>query len=225
MTPQDHKLLPPAVFLSTFYGPLRGRPRPLLVLFFLLHTANEKGLALVTISTMCQTLGLSEESVTTTLKELAKFALIIPRGPATWFIPMRLSLNPTKPTVTPPRGGTASHPQEGIFLAFWRAYPRKVARLAAWKAFLRTGVKGDTLLAGLAWYCRTEWKDRPVDKIPHAATWLNQRRWEDAQETPADGTSRPKEGAKDGPWIWVMGAWRTADEVEFLRPSTPHAKA
>ena len=42
------------------------------------------------------------------------------------------------------------------------------------------------LVTGLEWYQRHEWKDREQDKIPHAATWLNQRRWEDIEHGTAE---------------------------------------
>lgn len=71
---------------------------------------------------------------------------------------------------------------------FWKPYPRKVQRVEALKSWMKL-VNGhdrsslsalvDEILDGLTWYQRREWYGRPEDKIPHAATWLNQRRWED----------------------------------------------
>ena len=78
---------------------------------------------------------------------------------------------------------------------FWPQYPRKVAQQASRRAWARVGAEAvgrpaqtieglESLLGaivdGLAWYLGGQWKDRERDKIPHAATWLNQRRWEDA---------------------------------------------
>lgn len=64
------------------------------------------------------------------------------------------------------------------FEAWWRAYPRKVGRDAARKAFaaaLRRGATGAELLIALA---RQRW---PAEGrfIPHPTTWLNQGRWAD----------------------------------------------
>ena len=73
------------------------------------------------------------------------------------------------------------------FETFWREYPRKVAREAARRAYAkirpRTQATCDLIFAGLDHYARTIWPDRPPDKIEHASTWLNQRRFTDAAET------------------------------------------
>lgn len=69
---------------------------------------------------------------------------------------------------------------------FWTLYPRKVAKAAALQSWRRlkipeneTGEKiVDAILAGLRRDIAHEWKGRDPDKIPHASTWLNQRRWE-----------------------------------------------
>ena len=69
---------------------------------------------------------------------------------------------------------------------FWPRYPRKSGKIAAQRVFLRL-VKDDSdelfdeIMHGLSWCKANEWANRERDKIPHAATWLNQRRWEDAK--------------------------------------------
>lgn len=75
-----------------------------------------------------------------------------------------------------------------LFDKFWSAYPRKVAKPQAQKAFIR--IKGlakefASIMAGLE-RAKQEWSDPKF--IPHPATWLNQRRWED-ETTPVKGTS------------------------------------
>jgi hypothetical protein len=67
---------------------------------------------------------------------------------------------------------------------FWPEYPRKVAKAAARAQWMRLKLK-DTddetmvqIMAGLRRDMRTEWKGRELDTIPHASTWLHQRRWE-----------------------------------------------
>ncbi len=70
------------------------------------------------------------------------------------------------------------------FDAFWAAYPRKVAKasaLKAWKKACTGEAIKDEIMRVLkeqlpALYERSG-KDRQF--IPHAATWLNGRRWED----------------------------------------------
>jgi phage replication O-like protein O len=68
------------------------------------------------------------------------------------------------------------------FAIFWETYPRKVAKKTAFKAFEKLNPDEQLwqrMLAALESAQRTEWRDRPRDKIPHAATWLNGERWED----------------------------------------------
>lgn len=74
---------------------------------------------------------------------------------------------------------------EAFDVVFWPAYPRKIAKHEARKAWERLKLKDedqttlDAIMAGLAHYIAHEWEpDRPRF-VPHAATWLNQRRWED----------------------------------------------
>lgn len=71
-----------------------------------------------------------------------------------------------------------------LFDRFWAAYPRKVGKPKAQTAFARlrtTEREVDRMLAAIAcqskaygWDRKENWK-----YIPHPATWLNQRRWED----------------------------------------------
>jgi len=70
------------------------------------------------------------------------------------------------------------------FEAFWKAYPRKVAKPAAARAWEKQGVEDD-MYAGAAAVqdvekrLRHNWFSRDKTKIPHPATWINARRWED----------------------------------------------
>jgi len=70
---------------------------------------------------------------------------------------------------------------EEMFALFWDAYPRKEAKQNAWKAFKKVLPDAQLMSAMIAWLklaCESEqWQDK--SKIPHPATWLNQRRWED----------------------------------------------
>ncbi len=63
------------------------------------------------------------------------------------------------------------------FNAFWQHYPRRVGKLAAWKAYqkARTHASAEAILAGVQ---RTRFADE-VRFIPHPVTWLNQGRWLD----------------------------------------------
>ena len=81
-------------------------------------------------------------------------------------------------------GEESLHEWSKGFDLFWKEYPRKVARIEAFNAYRklkpRTQETYDLLFAGLeAW--KRIWSKREPDKIEHAATWLNNRRYEDAQ--------------------------------------------
>ncbi len=76
-------------------------------------------------------------------------------------------------------------PVTGAFDGFWSSYPRKVAKQEALKAW-RKAVKGPgkvspTVLSERLAVQKRAWatEGRAPDKVPHAATWLNGRRWED----------------------------------------------
>ena len=73
-------------------------------------------------------------------------------------------------------------PSHDFFFAFWKAYPRKVGKPAAQRAWNKEvkGVEIGTLMAGLnAWRCSEQWQKEDGKFIPYPATFLNQRRWED----------------------------------------------
>jgi hypothetical protein len=65
------------------------------------------------------------------------------------------------------------------FATFWNLYPKKVARLAAEKAYQRARkiATADEILAGLDRY-RQHMSHNPQYR-PHASTWLNGGRWLD----------------------------------------------
>lgn len=75
--------------------------------------------------------------------------------------------------------------EEAFDRIFWPEYPRKTAKEAARKAWraLKLGDRDqerlDSIMLGLRRDVAQEWKGREPDKIPHASTWLNQKRWQD----------------------------------------------
>jgi hypothetical protein len=75
-----------------------------------------------------------------------------------------------------------------LFARFWAAYPRKVDRAKAEKAFAKLRAD-DALLASLLSAIERakaseQWRAPGGKFIPYPATWLTNRRWED--EEPAD---------------------------------------
>jgi hypothetical protein len=73
------------------------------------------------------------------------------------------------------------------FKKFWSAYPRKVGREAALKAFVKIHPDADlleTILAAVKIQAASEQWQREAQFIPHAATWLNGKRWQDDTDGP-----------------------------------------
>lgn len=82
------------------------------------------------------------------------------------------------------------------FARFWTAYPRKEAKQTAIKAFERIKPDDATLDAMLSNIARSkesaQWQEDGGRFIPHPATWLNQRRWEDEPPKPQEATAYKK---------------------------------
>ena len=85
-----------------------------------------------------------------------------------------------------------------LFEQFWQAYPRKVSKSAAQKAFTKLKVTQtllDKMLVQIERAKQTnQWQDPQY--IPHPATWLNSRRWED--ELTENTINPEKEEKQDG---------------------------
>lgn len=82
------------------------------------------------------------------------------------------------------------NPQKAVarFEQFWSAYPKKVGRGAAEKAFAKAHINGefDSVLQALETQKRSEqWQKDGGQYIPNPATWLNQKRWLDGEPSNA----------------------------------------
>ena len=99
----------------------------------------------------------------------------------------------------PPQGGreqkrdAPQQPQETTddpdFTAFWAAYPRKIGKGAARKAWRKaTGLPKVEVLTDAIHRASLsdDWRREGGRFIPHPATWLNQERWLDETGPPAD---------------------------------------
>ena len=91
-----------------------------------------------------------------------------------------IKTNKTTKETTLPQGKL-----EGAFSEFWKAYPRKVGKVAAHKAFMKAwkdleadgGQPGD-ILTGVALLAADP--NKPSKEfLPHPSTWLNEGRWDD----------------------------------------------
>lgn len=72
------------------------------------------------------------------------------------------------------------------FEAFWKVYPRKVAKKPAADVYrrLRKHVPAEVILAGAERYA-TETAGRDAEHIAHPKSWLNAERWTDESARPA----------------------------------------
>lgn len=80
------------------------------------------------------------------------------------------------------------------FNKFWEAYPRKVKKLRAVKAWNK--IKPDEelfgeIMAGLESYLAGEWKGLQRHFIPHPSSWLNEKQWKDEVLGPRNNGNKP----------------------------------
>jgi len=112
-------------------------------------------------------------------------------------------LNPDPRPLTPEHPlplGDASGGVAASFEDFWQAYPRKEGRLEAMKAFEKVKAEPGRVVDALMQALQRQkagvpWRREGGRYVPHAATWLNGRRWEDelgaARAGPAEDDARP----------------------------------
>jgi hypothetical protein len=82
-----------------------------------------------------------------------------------------------------------------LFDQFWTLYPRKTSKQSASKAFAK--LKDEDQQAAINNISRL-YAETPVQFVPHAATYLNQGRWED-QVIPRNATFNPLNQSDDEP--------------------------
>ena len=78
------------------------------------------------------------------------------------------------------------------FLSFWETYPKKVGKGAAWRVWekIRGLDVGLVLTAVARQKTSQQWVKDDGQFIPHPATWLNQRRWEDEETIKSNNFSK-----------------------------------
>ena len=103
-------------------------------------------------------------------------------------IQINKEVNKKKITPIPPEGGER-------FEVFWKAYPKRIKRLDAEKAWQKLKVDDAllaTILAALEVQKRSpQWNKADKQYIPYPATWLNGHCWEDEVPTGPGGGGRP----------------------------------
>ena len=81
--------------------------------------------------------------------------------------------------------------QADLFNCFWSAYPKKVGKGSAEKAWLKMSPDLQVVLDALEVQKQTEqWQKEKGKFIPHPATWLNGKRWEDEMEVVTSVSSK-----------------------------------
>lgn len=89
---------------------------------------------------------------------------------------------------------------DGGFALFWSAYPKKVAKVAAQKAFKTAKVNSellDTILKDVERRKTGEqWRKENGKFIQHPASYLNAKRWEDEVDSSDMAEPKPWDGAK-----------------------------
>jgi len=88
------------------------------------------------------------------------------------------------------------------FQIFWTAYPRKVSKPSALKSFEKLDVDEKLLaamLVAIEQQSRSEqWRKEAGRFVPHPATWLNDRRWEDGVQPDDFEAPRPNWAIRAG---------------------------
>ncbi len=86
-----------------------------------------------------------------------------------------------------PSNKRPSSPSDEAFDRFWTAYPRKVAKVIARRAWAKVNPEPQlvNLILGAVERQKqsAQWRKSGGQFIPHPATYLNQRRWEDQDAT------------------------------------------
>jgi uncharacterized protein YdaU (DUF1376 family) len=74
---------------------------------------------------------------------------------------------------------TINHISIDQFETFWKIYPKKVSKENAKKAWLKIKPNDDLIVKITKAVNDQKLSEREQQFIPHAATWLNNKRWED----------------------------------------------
>jgi uncharacterized protein YdaU (DUF1376 family) len=74
------------------------------------------------------------------------------------------------------------------FDIFWKQYPRKVAKPNALKSWLKIKPDDVVLKKMLDAINQQQLPSKEIQFVPHPATWLNAKRWEDEVATTSSGT-------------------------------------
>jgi hypothetical protein len=197
-----------AIFDSKTLGPTER-----LVMLALADHADDEGRCYPSIARLCERTGLSERAVQSHVKALTAAGYLAvmlnagPKGCNVYFVrpappqdmhpavnaPRRTcalppqDVRPTPAGRAPEPSGTINEPpkENGVsFAEFWDRWPEKKAKVSAEKAWARLPAEDRRVAsARCADWFRAWRRGNPQASPIHAATFLNQRRWQDMDET------------------------------------------
>jgi hypothetical protein len=197
-----------AIFDSKTLGPTER-----LLMLALADHADDEGWCYPSIARLCERTGLSERAVQSHVKALSEAGYLAvtanagPKGCNVYFVRpappqemhpardaprRRCALPPQEMRPTPagdapePSGTIKETPKENApsFAEFWDRWPEKKARASAEKAWARLPAKDRrVVIARCADWFRAWRRGNPQASPIHAATFLNERRWQDMDET------------------------------------------
>lgn len=202
----------------------------LLMLLAIADFADDEGRAYPSVPTLAKKCRMRERNAQYILAELVGSGELStqrgkgPRGSNVYRIKLAsLGVQHSAPMQqSAPLQGVAPHPCNGVhltpathctqtinepsanrqsFVDFWKAYPKKVGRSDAQKAWEKLKLDA-VLLASILDALKSQalsadWQKDGGKFIPHAKTWINGRRWEDEVSTSptAQNRANPFEGA------------------------------
>lgn len=167
-------------------------PTTKLVLFILSNYADENGSCYPSEKKLGEYVGVSDRQIRRCLTWLTKNNLITiqhRKGTSNrYFLSMDTDVQPLRtPTSANTKDNTKYKPSKDFysknFLQFWKLYPRKVGKHAAALAFAKAehhAFFDDIMIAIKIFVTENQRTDEKF--IPHAATWLNQRRFLDYKD-------------------------------------------
>lgn len=88
--------------------------------------------------------------------------------------------------------------QKSAFEIFWKLYPRKVSKTPSMKKFMTKCKDAETfskIIRSVGEHIEGAWSLAEMNFIPHAATWLNQERWNDEVSHVRPNTAGANAGA------------------------------
>jgi len=107
------------------------------------------------------------------------------------------------------------------FLEFWKEYPKKKGKGAAFLSWKRQGCAKikDEIIKSIEDHM-PEWRAKGMQYVPHPSTYLNQRRWEDEIGTELN-LSEPVAPKKQSIWEMETKLKHINERIEQLRSKSP----